>query len=87
MFSWDTLPDVLKSILPQQYSYLIKKFNELPSYQTAENFVISQFELDAFVDVDDKEKACEWFRAFEFRSKMTMVQTRGYEIKGDKVLF
>ncbi|CAB5377421.1 unnamed protein product [Rhizophagus irregularis] len=58
-FSWNSLPDVLKSILPQHYTYSIINFNELPSYQTAEDFVIPQFELDIFVDVNDKEKASE----------------------------
>ena len=59
----------------------------MPPYQTAENFIIPQFELDVFVNVDNKEGACEWFRAFESMSKTTMTQTRGYEIKGEKVLF
>ena len=60
---------------------MIKHFNELPSYRTAENFSIVQFELDAFVDVNDKEKASEWFIAFESYSKMTMLQTKSYEVK------
>src|SRR6185312_11977243 len=45
-----------------------------------------QFELDAFVNVDDKEKAHEWFLAFESHSKTTMPQTKGYEVKGKQVL-
>ena len=49
--------------------------------------MVPQFELDTFVDIDDKEKACEWFKSFEFTSKTTMAQTRGYKIKGEKVLF
>ena len=40
-----------------------------------------------FVNVNDKEAASEWFAAFESHSKMTMPQTRGYEIKGKQVLF
>ncbi|GBB95608.1 hypothetical protein RclHR1_25740003 [Rhizophagus clarus] len=42
IFFWDSLPNILKS-------YLIKTFNELSSYQTAENFKVPQFELDIFV--------------------------------------
>ena len=56
-------------------------------YRTAENFAIPQFEFDAFVDVNDKEKACEWFKAFESHSKTTMPQTKGFDIKGKHVLF
>ena len=39
--------------------YFIENFNKLPSYRTAENFLIVQFELDVFVDINDKEKAFE----------------------------
>ncbi|PKK70940.1 hypothetical protein RhiirC2_745498 [Rhizophagus irregularis] len=41
---------------PPRHSYLIKNFNVLSPCQTTENFEIPQFELDAFVDIDDKEK-------------------------------
>ncbi|CAB4487735.1 unnamed protein product [Rhizophagus irregularis] len=82
VFSWNSLPEVLKSILPQNYSYLIENFNELPSYRTTENFIIPQFELDVFVDIDNEEKAHEWFMAFESKSKTTMPETkRSREIK------
>ncbi|GBC01669.1 hypothetical protein RclHR1_04290005 [Rhizophagus clarus] len=64
-----------------------QNFNELSSYQTAENFKVPQFELDIFVDVDNQEGACEWFKEYESKSKTTMPQTRGYDIKGDRVLF
>ncbi|CAB5356251.1 unnamed protein product [Rhizophagus irregularis] len=86
-FSWNSLPDVLKSILSQHYTYSIINFNELPSYQTAEDFVIPQFELDVFVDVNDKEKASKWFVAFQFWSKTTIPETKRYEIKEKYVLF
>ncbi|RGB42623.1 hypothetical protein C1646_750812 [Rhizophagus diaphanus] len=56
-------------ILPQNYTYLIKTFNELPSFRTVDNFEIPQFELDAFVNISDKEKASEWFKDFESRLK------------------
>ena len=80
------MPELLKSVLPQNYTYLIEDFNELPSYWTVENFTISQFELNAFVNVNNKEKAQEWFVAFEFWSKTTMPETRHYSIKGKQVL-
>ncbi|GBC05739.1 hypothetical protein RclHR1_00640027 [Rhizophagus clarus] len=80
-----SLPDILKSILPNNHLYLIKNFNEPSSYQTAENFKVPQFELDVFVDVDNQEKVCEWFKEYESWSKTIM--PRGYGIKGDRVLF
>ncbi|GET50230.1 hypothetical protein GLOIN_2v1764523 [Rhizophagus irregularis DAOM 181602=DAOM 197198] len=86
-FSWDSLPEQLKSILPLRHSYLIKNFNVLSPFQTTKNFEIPQFELDAFVDIDDKEKARKWFLSFESKSKTTMPEFRHYEIKGKKVLF
>jgi len=39
------------------------------------------------VIVNNKEAACEWFAAFESHSKMTMPQTKGYDVKGKQVLF
>lgn len=66
---------------------MIKTFNELPLFRTAEGFEIPQFELDAFVDVSDKEKASQWFKDFESRSKTTMPETKRYEIKEKRVLF
>ena len=66
---------------------MIESFNILLSYQTTENFVIPQFELNVFVDIDDKEKAQVWFKAFESRSKTTMPETKRYEIKGKCILF
>lgn len=56
-------------------------------YRTAENFTIPQFEFDTFVDINDKEKVREWFKAFEFHSKTTMPQTKSFDIKGKHVLF
>ena len=43
--------------------------------------------MDAFVDVDSKEAASEWITTFESYSKTTMPQTKGFEIKGNWVLF
>ena len=87
IFSWDSLPEILKPVLPQCSTYLIKKFNELPSYRTAENFVIIQFELKAYVNADSEEAAREWFTAFQSWSKTTMAQTRGFKLKKNRVLF
>ncbi|CAB4435667.1 unnamed protein product [Rhizophagus irregularis] len=84
IFSWISLPEPLKSALPQGYTYLIKNFNELPSYRTSENFSIPQFELDAFVDINDKEKAQKWFKVFESHTKTTMPQSKGYGVKGNQ---
>ena len=56
-------------------------------FRTVEDFEIPQFELNAFVNVSDKEKACKWFKAFEFQSKMMISETKRYEIKGELVLF
>ncbi|PKC58291.1 hypothetical protein RhiirA1_495999 [Rhizophagus irregularis] len=57
---------------------------DIKSQNSPQNFEISQFELDAFVDIDDKEKAREWFLSFESKSKMTMPESRRYKIKGKK---
>ncbi|PKB96744.1 hypothetical protein RhiirA5_385130, partial [Rhizophagus irregularis] len=59
IFHWNSLNDPLKLVLPPGYTYLIESFDELPSYQTSENFLISQFELKTFVDVNDKERVHE----------------------------
>ena len=64
IFSWDSLPEILKPVLPQHSTYLIEKFNELPLYRTAENFDIAQFELKTYVNVYSEEEAREWFTTF-----------------------
>jgi hypothetical protein len=83
----NSLPKSLNLILPQNYTYLIETFNKLPLYRTAENFKVPQFELNAFVNVSNNEKASEWFKALESKSKTTMPESKCYEIKGKKVLF
>ncbi|CAG8637735.1 3382_t:CDS:2, partial [Gigaspora margarita] len=40
-----------------------------------------------FVNVDSKEMAQKWFKAFESHLKTTMPQTKGYIVKGIRVLF
>ncbi|RIA83452.1 hypothetical protein C1645_833806 [Glomus cerebriforme] len=59
ILSWGSLPEVLKSVLSQNYSYIIQNFINLPSYQTQEDFEIINFELDMFVNINDKEAASE----------------------------
>ncbi|CAB5380476.1 unnamed protein product [Rhizophagus irregularis] len=83
----DSLPERLKPFLPQCNTYLIEKFSELPSYRTAENFNVTQFELKAYVNVDNKEEAHKWFAAFKSWSKTTMAQTRGFNVKGNRVIY
>ena len=56
-------------------------------YRTQENFEVPNFELDAFVNVDNEERAYEWFTEFESWSKTTMPKTKGYEFKGNRVIF
>jgi hypothetical protein len=77
----------LKSVLPPGYTYLIQKFNDLPPYRTEENFEVTNFELITFVDINSEEEASRWFAAFESYSKTTMPETRGFEIKKNRVLF
>ncbi|RIB14076.1 hypothetical protein C2G38_2196156 [Gigaspora rosea] len=85
--TWDDLLEPLKLVLPKTYTYILKNFNELPLYRTAENFEMLQFELNGFVNINSKEMAQEWFKAFELHSKTTMPQTKGYNVKGSHVLF
>ena len=66
---------------------MINNFNEFLPYIIFESFTLSQFELDIFVDVNDKEKACEWFIVFKASSKITMLETKHYDIKEKQVLF
>ena len=59
----------------------------MPLYWTEENFDIQQFEVDVLVNVLTAESVKIWFSAFEEHSKTTMSQTKGYEIKGSRVIF
>ena len=87
MYSWDLLPNFLQSIFPSNYSYIIQCITKLPPYRTEEGFEIDQFKIDVFVNVATAESAEIWFSAFEKHSKMTLPQTKGYEIKGKRVIF
>ncbi|CAG8548321.1 10949_t:CDS:1, partial [Dentiscutata heterogama] len=69
---WSSLLELLKPILPKNYSYLVKRFNVLLSFKTAENFTIPQYGLDAFVNISTKKNASEMFIAFESWLKTTM---------------
>jgi len=84
IFSWDSLPEILKSVLPKNYTYKIQSFNQLSPYQTQENFEI---QLDTFVNINTAEQASEWFTEFESHSKSTMSETKGFKITGKRVLF
>ena len=66
---------------------IIQRFDILSPYRTQENFEVENFELDAFVNVCNKEEASEWLTTFESYSKTTMPQTRGFKITGNRVLF
>jgi len=87
IYSWNLLPDILKPVLPCDYTYLIQKLKILSPYRTQENFEIENFKLDAFVDVFSEEEASEWVAAFESYSKTTMPEMRGFKITGNRVLF
>jgi len=65
---------------------MIQCVTKLPSYWTEEGFEIHQFEVDAFANVATAESAQVWFSTFEEHSKTTMPQTKGYEIKGKRVI-
>ena len=80
------MSELLKSVLPQNYTYSIKNYNVLPPYIASENFEIPHFELNAFVNVSNKEQAQEWFLEFESHSKTTIPQTKSYGINGKQVL-
>jgi len=43
--------------------------------------------LKAFINVDSKEKANKWLATFQIWSKTTMVETKKFENKENKVLF
>ena len=77
----------MKPVLPQNYTYLITNFKELSSYRTQENFEIVNFELETFVNVFNEEDAQKWLATFQSWSKTTMAETKGFGVKGKKVLF
>ena len=66
---------------------MIQRISELPLYWTEEDIEIHQFEVDVFVNVTTAESAQAWFSAFEEYSKVTMSQTKGYEVKGKRFIF
>ncbi|CAB4437589.1 unnamed protein product [Rhizophagus irregularis] len=87
IFSRESLPEELKPVLPQYYTYLIQNFENKLSYRTYEGFEVPNFELDAFVNINNEETASEWIKTFQSHSKTTMAQTMGYKIKGNRVRF
>ncbi len=54
---------------------------------TEENIEIYQFEIDIFINVTTAKGAHIWFSAFEEHSKTSMPQTKGYGVKGKRVIF
>ncbi|CAG8847328.1 34602_t:CDS:1, partial [Racocetra persica] len=83
----NTLPDYVATVLPANYDYFIIKIRQLPDYITAEGFSVNQFEADLLVNVNSVEGAQKWFVDFEEISKTTMPQTKGYQLKEQKVFF
>ncbi len=77
----------MKSVLPENYTYIITNFKNLPPHRTQETFEVPNFKLDTFVNVDSKEGAREWFATFQSWSKTTMPETRRYKITGRRVIF
>ncbi|CAB4415954.1 unnamed protein product [Rhizophagus irregularis] len=59
IFSWESLPEELKPVLPQNYTYLIQNFENKLLYRTYEGFEVPNFELDAFVNINNEETASE----------------------------
>ncbi|CAG8666531.1 28718_t:CDS:2, partial [Dentiscutata erythropus] len=55
IFLWDDLPGILKSVLPQHYTYQIQNLTDLPLHRTLEDFEVANFELDTFVNIDSEE--------------------------------
>ncbi|CAG8651955.1 6768_t:CDS:2, partial [Scutellospora calospora] len=62
----------LQQILPPNYTYQIKNYNELEPIITAENVNIGQINMDLYVDINTKEDALSWLNNFQEISKTTM---------------
>ncbi|CAG8786664.1 21248_t:CDS:2, partial [Dentiscutata erythropus] len=52
-----------------------------------EEFIIHQFELNLFINANNVDRARQWFFEFKELSKTTMPETKGFQIKGSKVIF
>src|ERR1043166_6487160 len=65
---------------------MIQRLFELPVFWTEEGLEIHQFEVNAFINVATAESVQAWFSSFEEHSKTTMSQTKGYEVKGKRVI-
>ncbi len=78
---------MLKSVLSQNYTYLIINFKKLSSYRTQENFEITNFELKTFVNVSNEEEVHKWLATFQSWSKTTMIETKRFGVIGNKVFF
>ncbi|CAG8690352.1 12717_t:CDS:2 [Gigaspora margarita] len=83
----NTLPDYITTVLLANYIYFIIKICQLPDYIISEEFLVNQFEANLLVNINNVEDAQKWVADFEEVSKMTMPQTKGYQLKGQKVFF
>lgn len=81
------LPEYVTTILPSNYNYIISKLNQLPDFITAEGFIIHQFEVNLFTNINNIHNTRQWFSEFEELSKTTMAETKRFQIKGTKVIF
>ncbi|CAG8650128.1 18004_t:CDS:2, partial [Racocetra persica] len=77
-----SLPENVATILPQNYNYMVSEIRQLPNYITPEGFLIDQFEINFFVNVDNIEGARQWFSEYEETSKTTMRETKYFKSKG-----
>ncbi|CAG8811782.1 22394_t:CDS:2, partial [Dentiscutata erythropus] len=82
----ESLPKNVAPILPQNYNYIVSKFQQFPNYITPEEFSIDQFEIDFFVNVNNIEGIQQWFSKYEEISKTMMPKTKSFQIQGKKVI-
>ncbi|CAG8477470.1 14558_t:CDS:2 [Gigaspora margarita] len=77
----------IAQILPANYSYMINKLHETIPLTTEENIKIDQIVTSFFVNVNSAEGAHTWLEDFQEKTKTTMRQTRGFILKGQRVIF
>ncbi|CAG8731598.1 2423_t:CDS:2 [Dentiscutata erythropus] len=51
----ESLPENVMPILPQNYNYIVSKFYQFSNYITPKEFLIDQFKIDFFVNINDIE--------------------------------
>jgi hypothetical protein len=47
--------------------------------------MVLQFELDLFVNINNKKKVCEWFKEYKFRFKTIILQIKSYKLKKTRI--